>query len=91
MLNEASADSFKDLMLLKIILTSGFYPQIAVEDEHNSSKTVSERLYHTKNKNYVFLRPMSYFAMNPEILELSNDEIEVPPSGNYLQAQVNRE
>ncbi|ENN81449.1 hypothetical protein YQE_02142, partial [Dendroctonus ponderosae] len=90
LLNEASADSFKDLMLLKIILTSGFYPQIAVEDEHNSSKTVSERLYHTKNKNYVFLRPMSYFAMNPEILELSNDEIEVPPSGYFSKRPISK-
>lgn len=67
--------------MLKLILTSGLYPQVAVEDEFNSSKTVSERLYHTKTKNHVFLRPMSYFAMNPEILELHNDDIEVPPPG----------
>ncbi|XP_030753953.1 probable ATP-dependent RNA helicase DHX34 [Sitophilus oryzae] len=90
LLNETSAQSYKDLMLLKITLTSGFYPQIAVEDEHNSSKTVSEKLYHTKNKNYIFLRPMSYFCTNSEILELSNDEIEVPPSGYFSKRPISK-
>lgn len=90
LLNETSADSFKDLMLLKLILTSGFYPQVAVEDEHNSSKTVSERLYHTKNKNYVFLRPLSYFATNPEVLALTNDEIEVPPAGYFSKRPISK-
>jgi HrpA-like RNA helicase len=90
LLNEASADSYKDLVMLKLILTSGLYPQIAVEDEFNSSKTVSERLYHTKNKNYVFLRPMSYFATNPEILELHNDDIEVPPSGYFSKRPISK-
>ncbi|XP_060533049.1 probable ATP-dependent RNA helicase DHX34 isoform X1 [Cylas formicarius] len=90
LLNEASADGFRDLMLLKLILTSGFYPQIAVEDEHNSSKTVSERLYHTKNKNYVFLRPMSYFAANPETLELHNDDVEVPPPGYFSKRPISK-
>lgn len=90
LLNETSADSYKDLMMLKLILTSGLYPQVAVEDEFNSSKTVSERLYHTKNKNFVFLRPMSYFAMNPEVLELHNDDIEVPPSGYFSKRPISK-
>lgn len=76
--------------MLKLILTSGLYPQIAVEDEHNSSKTVSEKLYHTKAKNYVFLRPTSYFAANPEILELHNDDIEVPPPGYFSKRPISR-
>lgn len=88
LLNETSADSYKDLIMLKLILTSGLYPQIAVEDEFNSSKTVSERLYHTKTKNFVFMRPMSYFATNPEILQLHNDDIEVPPSGYFSKRPI---
>lgn len=90
LLNEASPDTHKDLMMLKLILTSGLYPQIAVEDEHNSSKTVSEKLYHTKTKNYVFLRPTSYFAANPEILELGNDDVEVPPPGYFSRRPISR-
>lgn len=77
-------------MMLKLILASGLYPQIAVEDEHNSSKTVSEKLYHTKAKNYMFLRPLSYFATNPEILELHNDDIEVPPPGYFSRRPISR-
>ncbi|XP_023017700.2 probable ATP-dependent RNA helicase DHX34 [Leptinotarsa decemlineata] len=90
LLNEASADSHKDLMMLKLILTSGLYPQVAVEDEFNSSKTVSERLYHTKHKNYLFLRPMNYFALNPEILELHNNDIEVPPPGYFSKRPISK-
>ncbi|XP_050502195.1 probable ATP-dependent RNA helicase DHX34 [Diabrotica virgifera virgifera] len=90
LLNEASADSHKDLMMLKLILTSGLYPQIAVEDEFNSSKTVSERLYHTKHNNYVFLRPDGYFASNTEVLELHNDDIEVPPTGYFSKRPISR-
>ncbi|CAH1184516.1 unnamed protein product [Phyllotreta striolata] len=90
LLNEASADTHKDLVLLKLILASGLYPQVAVEDEFNSSKTVLERLYHTKNKNYVFLRPDSYFASNPEVLELHNDDVEVPPPGYFSRRSISR-
>ncbi|KAG5897825.1 hypothetical protein JTB14_011825 [Gonioctena quinquepunctata] len=90
LLSESSADSYKDLMMLKIILTSGLYPQVAIEDEFNSSKTVSERLYHTKNKNYVFLRPMSYFATNHEILGLHNDDIEIPPPGYFSKRPLSK-
>lgn len=71
-------------MMIKLILTSSFYPQIAVEDEFNSSKTVSEKLYHTKTKNFVFLKPLSYFASNPETLELHVDDIEEPPPGIFV-------
>lgn len=76
-----SLSSYEDIMIIKLILTSSFYPQIAVEDEFNSSKTVSEKLYHTKTKNFVFLKPLSYFASNPDVLEIHADDIEEPPLG----------
>lgn len=90
LLNDTSTVSYKDLTVLKLILTSGFYPQLSIEDEFNSSKTVSEHLYHTKNKNYVFLRPNSYFAIKPEILELHNDDIEVPPPGYFSRRPISK-
>lgn len=83
LLSEASSDSYRNLMMLKLILTSGLYPQIAVEDEYNCAKTVSDKLYHTKNNSYVFLKQLSYFATNPDALELHSDDIEVPPTGEY--------
>ncbi|CAH0551789.1 unnamed protein product [Brassicogethes aeneus] len=90
LLNESSADSYRDVVMLKLILTNGLYPQIALQDEFNSSKSVSEKLYHTKNKNFIFLRPMSYFANNPDCLELHNDDIEVPPPGYFSKRPISR-
>lgn len=90
LLLESSASSYKDLMMLKIVLASGLYPQIAVEDEYNTSKTVSEKLYHTKNKNYVFLRPMSIFALYSDILDLHNDDIEIPPPGYFSKRPISK-
>lgn len=90
LLLESSANSYKELMMLKIVLASGLYPQIAIEDEHNTSKTVSEKLYHTKNKNYVFLRPMSIFALYPDILDLHNDDIEIPPPGYFSKRPISK-
>lgn len=90
LLNESSADSHKDVMMLKLILAGGLYPQIALSDEFNSSKSVADKLYHTKKKNFIFLRPMSYFALNPELLELHNDDIEVPPPGYFSKRPISR-
>lgn len=89
LLNEISVNSFEEIMMIKLIITSSFYPQICVEDEFNSSKTVSEKVYHTKTKNFVFLKPLSYFSSNPEILELHVDDIEEPPAGkNFLHLKL---
>lgn len=90
LLLESSADSYKDLMMLKIVLASGLYPQIAIEDEHNTSKTVNEKLYHTKNKHYVFLRPMSIFTLYPDILDLHNDDVEIPPPGYFSKRPISK-
>ena len=37
-----------DINLLKIILCSGLYPQVAVADDCNSYKSASEQAFHTK-------------------------------------------
>ena len=34
--------------MLKVILCSGLYPQVAIPDEHNSYKPSTEQIYHTK-------------------------------------------
>ncbi|XP_022919637.2 probable ATP-dependent RNA helicase DHX34 [Onthophagus taurus] len=90
LLDETSPDSYKDVILLKLVISSGLYPQIAVEDEHNNLKTVNERLFHTKNKSYLFLRPTSIFASHPDILELNNDDIDIPPSGYFSRNPLSK-
>jgi len=43
LLSGSSACSYKDLMMLKLILCSGLYPQLAIADEFNYCK-VSKKL-----------------------------------------------
>lgn len=75
LLTGSSACSYKDLMMLKVILCSGLYPQLAIADEFNYCKTTSEQLFHTQKKPYVALHPMSVFGNNPKTLQLEDSEI----------------
>lgn len=75
LLTGSSACSYKDLMMLKVILCSGLYPQFSIADEFNYCKTSSEQLFHTQTKPYVALHPMSVFGNNPKILQLEESDI----------------
>ncbi|XP_011135591.1 probable ATP-dependent RNA helicase DHX34 [Harpegnathos saltator] len=75
LLTAATACSYKDLTMLKIILCSGLYPQFACADEFNYCKSMSEQLFHTKAKQYVLLHPMSFFGNHPEVLQV--EEVDV--------------
>ncbi|XP_069697285.1 probable ATP-dependent RNA helicase DHX34 [Periplaneta americana] len=77
LLSGSTACSYKDLMMLKIILCSGLYPQLANADEFNYCKSVSEQLFHTRGKPFVSLHPMGYFGNNPKVLQLQESDIEV--------------
>lgn len=68
--HSSKAGSYDSLALLKSILCSGLYPQIAIPDEHNPYKSESEQLYHTKDKPFVAIHPMGCFAMKPDLLKL---------------------
>lgn len=46
MVHGASADSFEDMTILKLILVSGLYPQIAIADEFNFCKVQSIDSYY---------------------------------------------
>ncbi|XP_044731151.1 probable ATP-dependent RNA helicase DHX34 [Chrysoperla carnea] len=78
-----TTDSFKDIIIIKLIITSGFYPQLAVQDEFNYCKSLNEQLFHTKTKGFVALHPQSYYGSHPECLQLHENDIEVPPDGYY--------
>ncbi|XP_063238775.1 probable ATP-dependent RNA helicase DHX34 [Bacillus rossius redtenbacheri] len=74
----ATACSYKDVMMLKVILCAGLYPQLAVADEFNHSKSVSEQLFHTPGKAYVALHPTGFFGNHPQVLQLEESDIVVP-------------
>lgn len=46
-------------------------------------QSTSEQLFHAKTKAFVALHPMSYYGNHPEILQLNESDIEIPPDGYY--------
>uniref|UniRef100_A0A3P8T2J2 DEAH (Asp-Glu-Ala-His) box polypeptide 34 n=1 Tax=Amphiprion percula TaxID=161767 RepID=A0A3P8T2J2_AMPPE len=62
--------SSRQQALLKLLLCRGLYPQLALPDEHNSTRKDSEQVFHTKNKQGVVIHPTSVFASDPEVLHV---------------------
>lgn len=81
----ATAESC-DLILLKLILVSGLYPQIAISDDFNYCKSMNEQFFHTKSKPYVLIHPMSYFSKNYQVLNVAECDI-IPKTGIYKSKQ----
>ncbi|XP_049857625.1 probable ATP-dependent RNA helicase DHX34 isoform X1 [Schistocerca gregaria] len=75
LLSGATACSYKDLTMLKIILCGGFYPQLAIPDEFNSCKSSAEQLFHTYGKPFVALHPLSFFSHHPDVLQLQDSDV----------------
>uniref|UniRef100_T1GNX7 DEAD-box helicase OB fold domain-containing protein n=1 Tax=Megaselia scalaris TaxID=36166 RepID=T1GNX7_MEGSC len=67
--------SFRDLVLLKMVICAGFYPQIAIPDEFNYCKGGTQQFFHTFLKPFVSMHPNSQFSKNFEILKLNESEI----------------
>uniref|UniRef100_A0A3Q4AE59 Uncharacterized protein n=1 Tax=Mola mola TaxID=94237 RepID=A0A3Q4AE59_MOLML len=62
--------SSRQQALLKLLLCRGLYPQLALPDEHNSTRKDSEQVFHTRNKQGVVIHPTSVFASDPEVLHV---------------------
>ncbi|XP_014259416.1 probable ATP-dependent RNA helicase DHX34 [Cimex lectularius] len=75
LIQASTACSYKDITILKTIVCSGLYPQVALIDVLNHHKNVRDHLFHTKHKPYLFLHPMSYFSNNPDVLQLNESKI----------------
>lgn len=79
--NASRRMAMKDVTLLKVVLCSGLYPQVAIADEYNSFKRESDHVYHTRSKGFVLLHPTSVFATNPEALQLKETQVKDTPVG----------
>lgn len=77
----ATTDNY-DLTMVKLILVSGLYPQIAIADEFNYIKTMNEQFFHTKTKPYVAMHPMGYFNANFQVLNVAESDI-IQKTGLY--------
>ncbi|XP_032240622.2 probable ATP-dependent RNA helicase DHX34 isoform X1 [Nematostella vectensis] len=71
--------TLRDINLLKIILCSGLYPNLAIADDTNCWKRDTEQTFHTQSKSSLLLHPTSVFATNPDVLKPPQD-IGAPPS-----------
>ncbi|KAG8001841.1 putative ATP-dependent RNA helicase DHX34 [Nibea albiflora] len=67
--------SSRQQALLKLVICRGLYPQLALPDEHNSTRKDSEQVFHTKSKQGVVIHPTSVFASDPEVLQVPESDI----------------
>ncbi|XP_056139933.1 probable ATP-dependent RNA helicase DHX34 [Lampris incognitus] len=66
--------SSRQQALLKLLLFRGLFPQLAVPDEHNTTRKDSDQVFHTRNKQGVVIHPTSVFATDPEILHIPEED-----------------
>lgn len=66
--------SSRQQALLKLLVCRGLYPQLALPDEHNTTRKDSDQVFHTKNKQGVVMHPTSVFASDPEVLHVPEDD-----------------
>ncbi|XP_059177423.1 probable ATP-dependent RNA helicase DHX34 isoform X2 [Physella acuta] len=66
--NKSRSFTLRDINLMKIILSSGLYPQMAIADDCNTYKRDTEQVFHTKNKPFILLHPTCVFASHPDLL-----------------------
>ncbi|KAK5905068.1 hypothetical protein CesoFtcFv8_006573 [Champsocephalus esox] len=71
--------SSRQQALLKLLLCRGLYPQLALPDEHNSTRKDSEQVFHTRNKQGVVIHPTSVFATDPEVLQVPEGDGDMGP------------
>ncbi|XP_076987443.1 putative ATP-dependent RNA helicase DHX34 isoform X2 [Tamandua tetradactyla] len=76
---QAAASSAQELtrdqmVLLKLVLGRGLYPQLAVPDPFNSGRKDSDQIFHTRAKQGTVLHPTCVFANSPEVLHAQEQE-----------------
>ncbi|XP_017145083.1 probable ATP-dependent RNA helicase DHX34 [Drosophila miranda] len=72
----------RDVVLLKLLLVSGFYPQLAISDEFNYCKGGGQQFFHTRMKPFISLHPNSHFAKYYECLKLAESDL-IPKPAYY--------
>ncbi|XP_073829965.1 probable ATP-dependent RNA helicase DHX34 [Musca autumnalis] len=87
LLKSSKTDKLRDVLLLKLVIVSGFYPQIAISDEFNYCKGGSQQFFHTFLKPFISIHPNSYFAKCFDVLKLNDSDILEKPA-YYLPKQA---
>lgn len=75
----ARLERHRDVVLLKLLLVSGFYPQLAIADEFNYCKGGGQQFFHTQLKPFISLHPNAHFAKYFDLLKLAESELHAKP------------
>lgn len=75
----ARLERHRDMMLLKLLLVSGFYPQLAIADEFNYCKGGGQQFFHTQLKPFISMHPNAHFAKSYELLKLAESDLHAKP------------
>jgi hypothetical protein len=79
--------SATQISILKMIICSGLYPNMAIADPANVSRRATDQVYHTRYKRFAALHPTSVFAMNSDFQEKTKGAHLLELSGNsFLDA-----
>ncbi|KAH8278111.1 hypothetical protein KR018_006309, partial [Drosophila ironensis] len=71
----AHVNRHRDMILLKLLIVSGFYPQLAVGDEFNYCKGSGQQFFHTRLKPFLSHHPNSQFVKDFELLRLNDSDL----------------
>ncbi|KAI7851751.1 P-loop containing nucleoside triphosphate hydrolase protein [Circinella umbellata] len=65
----------RDINLIKLIICSALYPQLAIGDEHNPYRKSNEIIFHTPVKKFLSIHPTSVIAAHPDWVQGLGDNI----------------
>ncbi|XP_055380241.1 probable ATP-dependent RNA helicase DHX34 [Condylostylus longicornis] len=80
--------SAKDILILKLIVTSGFYPNLAIPDEFNYCKSESQQFFHTCSKPFVSIHPNAQLSYHLDVLKLIDSEIVTQKPAYYMHCKA---
>jgi ATP-dependent RNA helicase DHX34 len=61
--------------VLKLVICSGLYPNIAIADDSNHTRRGTEHFFHTKTRKFVVVNPGSIYSLKPELLVPKNSSM----------------
>ncbi|KAI9025180.1 P-loop containing nucleoside triphosphate hydrolase protein [Phycomyces nitens] len=73
--SRAASLSTKDIGLIKLIICSSLYPQLAIGDEHNPYRNSNEIVFHTPVKSFLSIHPTSVFSAHPDWVQGVGDNV----------------
>ncbi|KAI9491621.1 P-loop containing nucleoside triphosphate hydrolase protein [Zychaea mexicana] len=75
LMSRAATLSKRDINLIKLIICSALYPQLAIGDEHNPYRKSNEIVFHTPVKKFISIHPTSVISAHPDWVQGIGDNV----------------